>query len=147
MWHFCPAKSKNKIEQIQKRDLKFLSENENLFFEPGNSSMEVKRLRKLALEIYKTLNSINPSYMKQIFCKPINRTSERFRYNIESKSFNQVKYGKNSLRVLGQILWNSLPNFVKSQTSLEKFKIFINSWGNYGCPLYKKFISYLNAVR
>ena len=31
--------------------------------------MEVKRLRKLALEIFKTLNNLNTEYMKEIFYK------------------------------------------------------------------------------
>ena len=29
--------------------------------------MEIKRLRELSLEILKTINSINPSYMKSIY--------------------------------------------------------------------------------
>ena len=31
--------------------------------------MEVKRLGNLALEIFKTLNNLNPEYIKEIFCK------------------------------------------------------------------------------
>ena len=31
--------------------------------------MEVKRLRTLALEVFKTLNNMNPEYMKEIFHK------------------------------------------------------------------------------
>ena len=35
--------------------------------ESGKQSMEVKRLRTLALEIFKTLNNLNPNYIKEIF--------------------------------------------------------------------------------
>ena len=31
--------------------------------------MEVKRLRTLALEVFKTLNNVNPEHMKEIFHK------------------------------------------------------------------------------
>ena len=31
--------------------------------------MEIKRLRTLALEVFKTLNIMNPEYMKEIFHK------------------------------------------------------------------------------
>ena len=31
--------------------------------------MEIKRLRCLALEIFKTVNNLNPYYMKKIFSK------------------------------------------------------------------------------
>ena len=109
--------------------------------------MQVKRLRILAVEIFKTLHNLNPSYMKDIFKKPSNRTSARFEFNIQSQRFNQVKFGRNSLRVLGPILWNSLPNNVKSIQNLKDFKTAINSWGNFGCPHYKRFQSYLSAIK
>ena len=31
------------------------------------STMEIKRLRTLALEVFKTLNNLNPDFMKDIF--------------------------------------------------------------------------------
>ena len=34
--------------------------------------MEIKRLRTLATEIFKTINNINPSYMKNIFTPKTN---------------------------------------------------------------------------
>ena len=149
VWNFTSSKSRNKIEQMQTRALKFLNLNfeDNVTFAPGNSNMEVKRLRVLAIEIFKTLNDLNPAYMKNIFHRSVNRTSERFKFNIQSQTFNQVKFGKNSLRVLGPILWNSLPNNVKSLQSISHFKKFINKWGNYGCPHYKKFQSYYSAIK
>ena len=33
----------------------------------GKTTMEIKRLRCLALEIFKTVNHMNPYYMKEIF--------------------------------------------------------------------------------
>ena len=109
--------------------------------------MEVKRLRSLALEIYKTMNNLNPEYMKDLFCVSKYRTSERLKMNIESKKFKQIRYGKKSLRVLAPILWNSLPNDAKSLPTVEAFKIFMQKWGSNGCPLYKKFISYVEATK
>ena len=145
VWHFCSTKSKNKIEQIQKRAFKFL--NLNNVLGSIQSTMEVKRLRTLAIEIYKTLNNMNPSYMKQLFNKPIYRTSRRFKGNLESKRFKQVKYGRNSLNVLAPILWNSLPTEAKQLPSLDEFKRFIQIWGNFGCPIYEKFLSYCIAIK
>ena len=146
---FSSATTRNKIEQIQNRALNFLNYNSDsgLIFTPGNSTMEVKRLRVLAVEIFKTLHNLNPAYMKNIFHRSINRTSERFKFNIQTQRFNQVKFGRNSLRVIGPILWNSLPNNVKSLQSLPQFKKFINSWGNFGCPHYEKFQSYYTAIK
>ena len=78
-WHLSSAKSKNKIEKIQQRALQLLHNNseQTSIFEPGLSTMEVKQLRTLAVEVYKTINNINPSYMKEIFLTSDNISSER----------------------------------------------------------------------
>ena len=109
--------------------------------------MEVKRLRFLATEIYKTLNNLSPLYMNNIFYKSTNRTLSRLKFNIQTQRFNQVKFGRNSIRVLGPILWNSLPNNIKSVQFLVEFKKFIKTWGNHGCPYYDRFLSYYLAVK
>ena len=64
--------SKKKIEKIQERALRILyndfsSDYESILNKFGKSSMEVKQLRTLALEVFKTLNNMNPEYMKEIF--------------------------------------------------------------------------------
>ena len=61
--------------------------------------MEVKRLRKLALEILKTFNNLNPEYMKEVFYKTTNLTHILF--NIKVNGNNTIKYGNKSLRTLG----------------------------------------------
>ena len=64
MWHFCSAKSVKTIEKIQERALRILYNDFSSDFEPnlnksGKSTMEVKRLRTLALKVFKTLNNMN----------------------------------------------------------------------------------------
>ena len=108
--------------------------------------MEIKRLRKLALEVYKTINNLNPSYMKSIFKMNSNRTSARLKYNIDKTIYNSVTYGRNSLRVAGQILWNSLPNEANS-LNFTQLKKFMNNWGCFGCKHYKKYLSYIEAIK
>ena len=68
-WHFCFKSSQNKTEKIQYRSLKLITNNYHsnykfLLNEKGNSTMEIKRLRTLALEIFKTLNNLNPNFIK-----------------------------------------------------------------------------------
>ena len=64
VWHFCSAKSVKKIEKIQERALRILyndfsSDFESILNKSGKSTMEVKRLRTLALKVFKTLNNMN----------------------------------------------------------------------------------------
>ena len=108
--------------------------------------MKVRILQLLATEIYKTLSNNNPSYIKEIFKMKCNRSSERLRYNIRSQTFKTTKFGKNSLRVLGPMLWNSLPNKLKEIKSLQVFKSEIKRWGRNNCPHFRKFENYLTAI-
>ena len=54
------TKSAYKIEAIQKRALRFMLNNyessyEDLLKKPGNPSMNLRRIRSLCIEIYKTI--------------------------------------------------------------------------------------------
>ena len=84
--------------------------------------------------------------MKDIFKKSTHRKSNRLQFNIQTQKYNQIKYGRKSLRVLGPMLWNSLPNEVQSIKTLPKFKSFMKTWGTETCPHYKRFASYISSV-
>ena len=88
--------------------------------------MKIKRLRTLALEVFKTLNSLNPENMKEILHKTILSTHRPF--NLEVNENRTTKYGNKNLRCLGPHIWNSLPNQIKKETDCTKFKEFINDW-------------------
>ena len=64
--------------------------------------MEIKRLRCLALEIFKTTNNLNPCNMKEIFSITTNLTHRPLDINFNQN--NTRKYGSNSLRSLGGVL-------------------------------------------
>ena len=93
--------------------------------------MEIKRLRTLALEVFKTLNNMNPEYMKEIFHKTAFSTHRPL--NLEVNENHTTKYGNKSLRCLGPHIWNSLPNQIKTETDYTKFKEFINDWFGMKC--------------
>ena len=72
VWHFSSWESIRKIEENQKRCLRIVlsdyeSDYENLLCNSNKPTMEILRLRTLAVEIFQTLNEINPPYMKNIF--------------------------------------------------------------------------------
>ena len=75
----------NKIENLQKQALRFLYDDfeasyEDLPSKGGKSKMNVRRLRTLCVEIYKTLNDLNPSFMNNIFKLKINGREVRDKY-------------------------------------------------------------------
>ena len=72
IWHFSAAKSLLKIECIQKRAIRFLyndneSTYEELLTKANRNYMNIYRLKIICTEIYKTINDLNPRYMKNIF--------------------------------------------------------------------------------
>ena len=86
--------------------------------------MNVRRLRTLCVEIYKTLNDLNPGFMNNIFKLKINNREVRDKYklNLDIPKWNQITFGYKSLKVLGPKIWNNLPYHVKSSENLDTFK-------------------------
>ena len=68
--------------------------------------MEVKKLRILVTEIFKTLDDSNPVFMKDNFHYCQNKSHKK--HNLHVRSRNTLRYGDNSLRVLVAHIWNSL---------------------------------------
>ena len=69
--------------------------------------MEIKRLRTLATELFKTINNINPSYMVNILAPETNAKIEP--HDIIVRHHNAVTYGDKSLTALEPKTWNKLP--------------------------------------
>ena len=71
--------------------------------------MNVKRSRELFIELYKTINKLNPNFTRDLFkLRLANRPIlEKCRMNMFIPGFNQVFYGKEGLRIFGPKLWNS----------------------------------------
>ena len=86
--------------------------------------MNVRRLRTLCVEICKTLNDLNPSFMNDNFKLKINRREFRDKYklNLDILKWNQRTFNYKSLKVLGPEIWNNLPYHIKSSDNLNTFK-------------------------
>ena len=132
------AKSLNKVESLQKKAVRFLYEDyvssyEELLPKTGKETMKVNRLRSLCIEIYKSINNINPTYMNELF--KLRKTSRvvRSKLNLDRPAINQVSFGDKNLRYYGSKIWNSLPFHIKSSENLEAFKNIIKNWNDVSC--------------
>ena len=69
VWMLSNASSLKKIENLQKRFLcnDYEISYEELLSKSSTSSMNVKRLRALCVELYKTINKLNPDFMRDLF--------------------------------------------------------------------------------
>ena len=66
--------------------------------------MEVKRLRTLWLEVFKTLSNLNPAFMEEIFHR--NKWLDDRPSNKQINVHKTAKYGDKCLRTLGPHIWN-----------------------------------------
>ena len=137
---FSNAVSLKKIENLQKRALRFLYKScntsyEDLLLKSNFSSKDVKRLRTLSVEIFKTLNNLNPSFMNEIFSlrqkdRPVR---QKYELNLDIPSYNQVTFGRKALTFFGPKTWNSLLYHIKSAENLASFKTMIKFWNGETC--------------
>ena len=85
------------------------------------TSIHVKNIRVLMIELYKTFNSLNPEFMSVFFS--LTNPS----YNLRCGSLMNVPrvkltVGINSLSFRAALAWNHLPKDVKESSSLASFK-------------------------
>ena len=72
---------------------------EQLLDKSHKCNMDIWRFRFLCIEIYKTLNDLNPSFIKQIFEKKDGNwvTQDRYKLNLNIRRRNQVMFGIKTL--------------------------------------------------
>ena len=116
LWNFSGAQSLNEIENLQKRALRFFLNDydntyEDLLETAGYPNMNLKRQRTLCIDIYKTLNKLNPGYMNDIFkFRNTDRlTREKDKLNLEIPKPNQATFGTRSISSYGPKIGNALP--------------------------------------
>ena len=147
VWHLSSRKSINKNENIPKRALRFLlndyfSDYETLLKKTNICTMAVKRLRLLALQIFKVFNKICPTFYKDYFEKNENLVSKKHDLKIPIR--NSVTFDDNSLRSLAPPVWNSLPKLLKTETASVNFKEEIDKWFGPKCKC--SLCSYIKPV-
>ena len=140
VWMLSHKKLLDKIESLHKQALRFLlndyvSSYEQLLEKSDKCNMNIRRLRFLCIEIYKTLNDLNPSFIKQIFeKKDENRvTRDRYKLNLNIPRRNQVTFDTKSLKFYGPKIWNALPVNIKNAENLNASNNLIEMWNGVSC--------------
>ena len=95
----------------------------------------MNRLRNLCVEIYKTMNKLNPEFMNNIFKVKENKrlVREQYKLNLETPEWNQVTFGAKSLKVYGSKVWHSLLFHIKTSENLIQFKSLMKNWNGNSC--------------
>ena len=152
VWCFLSARQSSKIDKIIEKSLRIIDNENGLSYKDllekyGKSSVKYRTQKVIATKIFKTFSNMNPANMKTIFQKQANVRVTRQTLNLKSQKYHSKKYGFNSLRVLGPIIWNSLPNTIKTSKGIQSFKNEIKDWGYDNCDFFKKFETYYNTIK
>ena len=141
IWLFCSKFANNEINSTHKRALRTSYRDYESTFEERLDRCDTKKTHKknlqyLMVEIYKSMNHLNPEYMWDFFVK------KDVPYNLRTKdlcklpSVSSQRYGINSLSFRGSLLWNAFSGDLKLTTSLVKFKKEIRYWDGNNCKCY-----------
>ena len=97
-------------------------------------TIHTKNLQILVIEMYKSRNDLNPSFMQEIFCE--NESHYNLRNNNEfiQPRVRSVNNGTESVRFKGPQLWQMLPQPIRKSESLSQFKAKIKDWYGENCP-------------
>ena len=120
VWMFSSKRSFTAIENIQKRALRFVSNDftsnfQELLNDSGVSGIRIMTLRLLAIEVYKCVKKFNPEYLNDIFILKKSPYDLRDDSILVRPKVNTTNYGLKSFRNYGSKIWNILPpSFKKS---------------------------------
>ena len=89
VWFISSVKSLKKVENLQKRALRFLQNDYRSFYETllhksGKTTVTVRNLRNLCNETFKSLNNLNLVFLKEVW--------EKYKSNLQIAKINQVEY-------------------------------------------------------
>jgi hypothetical protein len=140
VWHHCGQVNTAKLEKVQHRALKFIfndytSDYTTLLGRANMPTLELSRLRCVAIEVYKVYNDLVPS----LHLNNINSSSNSHRYNLRSgntikqRHSRTTKNGLHSFRTFGVHIWNNLPPNIRTSIDLNSFKQSIKTWFGFTC--------------
>ena len=108
-----------------------------------------RNLQVLATEIFKLKNELVSQIIKEVF--EIQNHTYNFRSEATHFKRENVKtthYGIQSVKYVGPIIWDIVPNNIKNCSSLNNFKNSIKSWKPNECPcrLCKNYIAQVGFI-
>ena len=107
-----------------------------------------RNLQFLAVEIYKALHNMSPSFMSELFQIKGMRFTLRKGETLVSYNIKTEKFGKQSISYLAPIIWGQVPEDIKKIDTLVSFKKKIKQWIPEACPcsLCKTYVSQVGYI-
>ena len=92
-------------------------------------SVHERNIQSLAIEIYKFLNGLSPTFLNNVFHKNIsNSYNLRNHKELYYRNPKTVRYGTETVSYIGSKIWSKVPETIKMSSSLKSFKTKIRKW-------------------
>ena len=86
-------------------------------------STHERNIQSLAIEIYKVLNELSPSFLNNVFHKHISNSYDLRNYKeLYSRNPKTVRYGTETVSYMAHKIWSKVPETIKMNSSLDSFK-------------------------
>ena len=152
IWIFHDRCLNAKVNKIHERALRIVYKDSHADYEAlltldNAVSIHQRNLQYLMIEIYKTKHSLNPSFMSEIFETRNVHYDLRTKNNLRIPKARTTSYGIETVRYLGQRLWQTLPHSIKESQPLARFKNELRAHPiECDCRLCKMFIAWLGFI-
>jgi hypothetical protein len=121
------------LQKLQNRAARVITKSQydasssDLFSKLGWDNLLTRRKRHKAILMFKTTNDLTPFYLHELF------ESRSTGYNLRNSEHTlfvpkpRTNYGKRGFSYSGAVLWNELPQNVRTTCSLSQFKRAIHN--------------------
>ena len=114
IWMFHDRKSYNKINKIHETALRIIHKDatsnlEGPLIKSNSVFVHHRNLQLLLIEIYKTINNLNPSFMGEVFVTNVVSYHLCGSTNLVLSKARTNPYDIDDVRFVGQKLWQTLP--------------------------------------
>ena len=118
-WMFYSRKTNNRIKKLHGRALRLVysdhgSTFEDLLTKDGSFTVHHYNIQTLALELYKVYNNISQTIFWELFTRNNNGYYLRLESDFVIPQISTLLKGSNSIRYFGAIIWNLIPEELKT---------------------------------
>lgn len=100
-------------------------------------SLHVRFIHKPLMEVFKSINGLNPSFLGVLFIPKSSCCSLRSGQHLVLPQTKTITFGTRSLSFMSSSIWNRLPKTIKESTSISRFKTSLlqsqNVWNCFIC--------------
>ena len=133
IWMYCGMKNINKLENLNKRALRFVNNDYESDYDvqlqkADKNRLLTQRIINMGVEVFKAKVGISPIYIQEMLTGEIMMYNLRARNTLVQPAYKTRTYGYRSFSYMGPKLWNSMTNELREAPTLPCFIERLRKW-------------------